>query len=121
MSCDILLLLLQDEKLSKNNRAYCLNRVAAVYNEWSLNKDAAQTLDLKLLDKALEYSLECIKISKQNNFPYYLALCENEVGSIYEKKIEYEIAAKFYEKSAEDFYNMGSEIDAVWAEFNYNY
>ena len=81
---------------SYQNKIQAYNRLAALYNEFTIK-------NLPLLDSTIKYSQLCIELSKKHNFNKYIALSENELGYIYMRKNDYNKSIKHYKKAFSQF------------------
>jgi AraC-like DNA-binding protein len=62
--------------ISIQNKAFAMNRLAALYNEMPAMNGSNQ-------DSVVKYSRLCIEISEKNKLKDYLAASQNELGRIY--------------------------------------
>jgi tetratricopeptide (TPR) repeat protein len=65
-------LLRSKRTVSDGNRAYAYNRLAAIYDEWGINK-------YNIADSVEKYSVLCISLSEKINSKANLALSQNEL------------------------------------------
>ncbi|MBN1338681.1 MAG: AraC family transcriptional regulator [Bacteroidales bacterium] len=68
--------ILKSRDISVGNRAFAMNRLAALYNEMPPVIDGKQ-------DSVVKYSRLCIAVSEKYNLTEYLAASQNELGCVY--------------------------------------
>lgn len=73
---DIVNKILKTRDISAGNRAFAMNRLAAIYNEMPVFKGNKS-------DSVIKYSQLCMDISEKNNLTEYLAASQNELGNNY--------------------------------------
>ena len=97
--------------VSDINRAYAYNRLAAIYDEWGIDK-------FNIADSALKYSELCISLSEKINSKSNLALSQNELcyrftmAKKYDKALELSLKAiKNFDESGMFYYEMNALIN----------
>jgi len=102
-------LLRSKRTVSDGNRAYAYNRLAAIYDEWGINK-------YNIADSVEKYSVLCISLSEKINSRANLALAQNElcyrltIGKKYDQALELALKAVRNFDEAGLFY---SEMNAL--------
>ncbi len=100
--------------VSDNNRAYACNRLAAIYDEWGINK-------FSIADSVEKYSVLCISLSEKTGSKANLALSQNELSyRLYVTK-KYDEALDLSQKAVKNFNEAGmiySQMNALINQSN---
>lgn len=92
--------------ISIENRAFALNRMAALQNE---NRNS----DENRLDTVRKYSMLCIDISQKHNLTELLASSQNELGSYYLSQEMPDSAHFFFSKAINNFLSLNKLPQAI--------
>jgi len=102
-------LLNSKKPISDINRAYAYNRLAAIYDEWGINK-------YNIADSVEKYSVLCISLSEKINSKANLALSQNELSYRLTLAKKYDQALELSLKAIKNFDEAGmfySEMNAL--------
>ncbi len=95
--------------VTDNNRAYAYNRLAAIYDEWGVNK-------YNIADSVEKYSVLCISLSEKTGSKANLALAQNELCFRLSLAKKYDEALELSRKAVKNFHEAGmiySEMNAL--------
>jgi len=102
-------LLNSKKPISDINRAYAYNRLAAIYDEWGINK-------FNVADSVEKYSMMCISLSEKINSKANLAFSQNELCYRLTLARKYDQALELALKAVQNFDEAGmfySEMNAL--------
>ncbi|MFO7614435.1 MAG: helix-turn-helix domain-containing protein [Bacteroidales bacterium] len=91
--------MLGNKKMGAKNRAFALNRMAALMNE-------KKPFDGNRRDSVSRYSRLCIKLSEKHHLTEYLALSQNELGDNYLKMNMPDSALLMVSEAAKNFLSI---------------
>ncbi len=97
--------------VTDNNRAYAYNRLAAIYDEWGVNK-------YNIADSVEKYSVLCISLSENINSKANLALAQNELSYRFSLAKKYDEALELSLKAVKNFDEAGMKYYAMSALIN---
>jgi signal transduction histidine kinase len=97
--------------VSDINRAYAYNRIAAIYDEWGIDK-------FNINDSVLKYSDLCISLSEKIGSIANLALSQNELCYRLTLEKKYDKALELSLKAVKNFENAGMKYSAMNALIN---
>lgn len=103
---EIIYEILRNPNIGVANRAFALNRMAALQNE-NLNFAGNRA------DSVSKYSRLCIDISQKHNITEYLALSQNELGSYYLSQKMPDSALLFFSKAVHNFLHINKYPQAI--------
>lgn len=93
--------------VTDNNRAYAYNRLAAIYDEWGVNK-------YNIADSVEKYSVMCISLSEKIGSKANLALAQNELCFRLSLAKKYDEALELSIKAVKNF----DEAGMIYSEMN---
>ena len=99
-------ILFNKPNVSNENRAFALNRMAAIYNEWGFPK-------VSYNDSVVKYSELCISLSERINSKSNLGFSQNELSFQYLQKRQYNKALELSEKAVINFKESGMIFSAM--------
>jgi signal transduction histidine kinase len=97
--------------VTDNNRAYAYNRLAAIYDEWGVNK-------YNIADSVEKYSVLCISLSEKTGSKANLALAQNELSYRFSLAKKYDEALELSLKAVKNFDEAGMKYYAMSALIN---
>jgi signal transduction histidine kinase len=97
--------------VSDINRAYAYNRLAAIYDEWGIDK-------FNINDSVVKYSELCIALSEKIGSKANLALSQNELCYRLTLAKKYDKALELSLKAVKNFENAGMKYSAMNALIN---
>ena len=97
--------------VTDNNRAYAYNRLAAIYDEWGVNK-------YNIADSVEKYSVLCMALSEKIGSKANLALSQNELCYRLTLAKKYDKALELSLKAVKNFENAGMKYSAMNALIN---
>jgi len=103
---DMLYSILANHSISEANRAFALNRMAALQNE-------KQPFEGNRADSVSKYSRLCLDISQKNNLIEYLAASQNELGNNYLGLKMPDTALIFFSEAAKNFLSIHKYPQAI--------
>ncbi|HRY32141.1 MAG TPA: helix-turn-helix transcriptional regulator [Bacteroidales bacterium] len=92
--------------ISMKNRAFAMNRLAALYNE-------IPGIEGNKTDSAILYSRLCSSISESQGFTEYLAASQNELGSCYWKIQNFDSALHYFSSGRDNFLRIRQIPQAI--------
>lgn len=108
---DMMYSILTNHGISKANRAFALNRMAALQNE-------KQPFEGDKADSVSKYSRLCLDISKKNNLTEYLAASQNELGSNFYQHGNFDSAMYYFTEATNNFLQINKFPQAINTHIN---
>ncbi len=99
-----------DNNIKPEDKAYAYNRLATLYNNVQTSPDST-----------IKYSKKCIEIAKKKKLIKLLALSQNELGHVYNLRLEKkQLAIYYFKKAIYNFYLVDAHRDIINTSINYS-